>query len=96
MKKFAAAAAVLALTASAALAQSGVEIKSSDVYQLSVADYYTQYNTGAGNQALGVNTITGKVKIQDSLVVQYNETDLYQENWSSGDQEMYVNRIHGE
>ena len=95
MKKFAAAAAVLALTASAALAQ-GVEIKSSEVYQLSVADYYTQYNYGSGGQALGVNTITGKVKIQDSLVVQYNETDLYQENWSSGDQEMYVNRIHGE
>ena len=95
MKKFAAAAAVLALTASAALAQ-GVEIKSSDVYQLSVADYYTQYNAGSGDQALGVNTITGKVKIQDSLVVQYNETDLYQENWSSGDQTMYVNRIHGE
>ncbi len=95
MKKFAAAAAVLALTASAALAQ-GVEIKSSEVYQLSVADYYTQYNYGPGDQALGVNTITGKVKIQDSLVVQYNETELFQVNDGSGDQTMYVNRIHGE
>ena len=95
MNKFAAAAAVLALTASAAFAQ-GVQIKSSEVYQDSLASYYMQYNGGSGDQTLAVNDISGEVKIKDSYVSQYNTTDLYQVNWGAGDQDMFVNRIHGE
>ena len=87
---------VLALTASAAFAQQGVEIKNSDLYQESVALFYEQYNSGSGDQVLGVNTITGKVKIDNSDVDQFNETDTFQENFGSGDQTMYINRIHGE
>ena len=94
MIKFAAAAAALVLTASAAFAQ-GVEIKNSELYQLSVADYYVQWGTGSGDQDLRVNEVSGEVKIKDSYVVQYNETDLLQAN-TNGDQTMYVNRIHGE
>ena len=94
MKTFAAAA-ILALTASAAFAQ-GVDIRNSEVYQDSVADYYNQYNYGAGDQTIAVNDISGKVKIYDSYVRQWNETELYQENWGQGDQDMFVNRIRGE
>ena len=96
MKKFAAATAALVLTATAAFAQQGVEIENSDVYQDSVADYYDQYNSGSGDQLLSVNSITGKVEIEDSDVYQWNETETYQENTGSGDQTMYINRIHGE
>ena len=96
MKKFAAAAAALVLTASAAVAQQGVEIENSRVYQDSVADYYDQFNYGSGDQELTVNSITGKVEIEDSYVYQWNETDTYQYNTSSGDQTMHINRIHGE
>ncbi len=96
-KSIAAAAAfaiLAAATAPAAFAQ-GVDITASDVYQLSVADYYVQYSEGSGEQVMSVNDISGEAKIDSSVIVQYNETELFQLK-TDGDQTMNVNRIRGE